>query len=127
MFAILRTFGKRNRADATLATLVRDPWEGSSGFYVASLRIYLDDIADRLSRSGCAARTRFNPQKSCAEIHTPAGEVLAQVKAHGDMACFPYEAVITLSVLVPEATKKLFAAPRFGSCRVEVKDSQGLL
>ena len=127
MFAILRAFGKRNQADATLATPVRDPWEGSSGFYVASLRIYLDDIADRLSRSGCAARTRFNPRKSCAEIHTPVGGVLAQVQAHGDMACFPYKAVVTLSVLLPEAMKKLFAASRFGSCRVEVKESQGLL
>ena len=124
MFAILRTFGKRNRANTTL---VRGPWEGSDGFYVASLRIYLDDIAERLSRSGCAARTRFNPQKSCAEIHTPAGEVLARVQAHGDMACFPYKAIIILSVLLPESMKKLFAASRFGNCRVEVKESHGLL
>ncbi len=105
----------------------RDPWEGSDGYYVASLRVHLDDIANRLSRGGCATRTRFNPQKRCAEFHTPAGEVLARVEAHGEMGCFPYKAIVTLSVLVPRAVKRLFAVSQFGGCRVIVKESQSLL
>lgn len=108
MFRWLRFFSARGNSPAKRVTKTRDPWAGSRGYYVAYLRIKLDSLAQGLSEGGLIVRTRFNIERECAELHTPAGEVLVQIRAHGECGCYPYKAIVTFSRLFPEGSKKPF-------------------
>jgi len=91
--------------------VAQDPWSRSQDFYVGHLRKHIDKIAETLAQSGYPVQSRLNRRKQCAELHTPAGEVLVQVRAHGECGqeAFPYRAVVTFSILFPEAYRDLFA------------------
>ncbi len=64
----------------------KDPWDGSSGYFVADLRTELDRISEHLRSRGSFQRadTRFNQDKECAEIFC-GHDVLARVSLREDI------------------------------------------
>jgi len=90
---------------------VIDPWEGDgTNFYVYNFREHLDVIAKTLSLKALKGQivcTRLNVGEKCAELHYCGGDVIAQVRAYGEVGT-PYEVVVTFSSLPLEEERMLF-------------------
>ncbi|MFA6503040.1 MAG: hypothetical protein WCT45_02170 [Candidatus Paceibacterota bacterium] len=105
----------------------KDLWEGSTGYYIASLRWDIDNLAEELSRHGCFVTAYFNREQGCAELTTSKGEVLARIHATGESGCPADKATVIFSILFPENLKALFRSlmPKLHS--LELKEAHAPL
>ncbi len=91
-----RIFGKKTPKPET----PKDLWAGGRESYVnVFFRKRLDQLARDLSGLFGEMKTRYNPERGCAEVYmTKTGLVIFQVVVNGTMGS-PYEALVTAVAL----------------------------
>ena len=107
--ALFRVDVPNRRVSRVISSRACEPWSEVGGFYVGWFENQLEYVARGISQDqGRSIKARFNRLLMCAELHTPDGEVIAQVSVFGDCDGLPTEVNVESSSPLPETTQVLF-------------------